>query len=83
MQIATDGNGGTDIWLEPIPVVGAGGAVNFTGGGAPIALDGTATVTDTASTTLVGATIDINSGFVPGDRLNFTNTASISGSSTR
>ena len=62
------------------PVVAAGGAATFTGGGSAAPLDGTITVSDPASPTLTSATVSIGSGFLAGDVLNFTNTAAITGS---
>ena len=56
----------------------AGGTVTYTGGGAPVTLDASATATDTSDIT--GATVWINSGFVTGDALNFSDMLGITGS---
>jgi Domain of unknown function (DUF4347) len=55
----------------------AAGTVTFIGGGAAVHLDSATTVSDTGNIT--GATIDINTGFVTGDLINFTNTLGITG----
>jgi len=63
------------------PSVAASGTATFTGGGAPVPLDGGVTVSDPDSGgALTGATVSISSGFVNGDLLNFTNQNGISGS---
>jgi hypothetical protein len=63
------------------PVVTAGGTATFDGGGSPVALDGTATVSDVDSSgNLTGATVSISSNFLSGDELNFTNQNGITGS---
>ncbi len=62
------------------PTITAGAAVTFIGGGSTVALDPTLSVSDAASATLAGATIAINSGFVAGDTLGFTNQNGIAGS---
>ena len=46
--------------------------MTFNGGGAPVVLDGTQTVSSPSTTTLASATISIDSGhFLSGDSLNF------------
>ena len=63
------------------PTVTSGGTVTFTGGGGPVDLDSTLTVSDTDSSgQLSGATVSVSSGFISGDTLNFTNQAGITGS---
>ncbi len=63
------------------PTVVAGGTVSFTGGGVPVTLDGALTVSDVDSNgNLTGATVAINSGFIAGDALAFTNQNGITGS---
>jgi hypothetical protein len=52
------------------PTLSAGGTVTFSGGGSPVALDATAAITDGSNIT--GATIDINTGRISGDTLNYT-----------
>jgi hypothetical protein len=63
------------------PTVGAGGTATFTGGGAPVMLDGTLTVSDPDSGgMLTGATVSVSGGFTPGDTLSFTGQNGITGS---
>jgi hypothetical protein len=63
------------------PTVIAGASVTFDGGGSPVTLDSTLTVTDPDSFgNLSSAFVTINSGFVSGDTLNFTNQNGITGS---
>jgi large repetitive protein len=63
------------------PQVTAGGSVTFNGGDGPLPLDTGVALSDPSSTSLSSATVSIaSSGFVSGDTLNFTNTASITGS---
>ncbi len=73
-------DGSTEVSLQEAPSIVAGGSVTFSGGGSPITLDGSLTVTDEASPVLVSATIAIDSGFVVGDVLSFSDTDSITGS---
>ncbi len=73
-------DGSTEVSLQEAPSIVAGGSVTFSGGGSPITLDGGLTVTDEASPVLVSATIAIDSGFVFGDVLSFSDTDSITGS---
>ena len=62
-------------------VTPSGIAATFTGGGAPVALDGALTVGDVDSNgNLAGATVTISSGFIAGDVLTFANQNGISGS---
>ena len=62
------------------PTVTAGGTATFTGGGSPVALDGTVTVSDVDSAgNLAGATVSIGTGFTNGDTLDFTNQNGITG----
>ncbi len=74
-----DGSNDLEVTWNPVSIV-AGATATFTGGGAPVTLDGALTVTDTKSTTLASATVSISSGLLPGDTLNFTNQNGISGS---
>jgi hypothetical protein len=63
------------------PTVVAGGTVTFTGGGAPVTLDGALAVSDVDSNgNLTGATVAVSSGFIVGDALAFTNQNGITGS---
>ena len=67
--------------VHEAPVVTAGGTATFDGGGSPVTLDGTASVSDVDSSgKLSGATVSISSGYISGDMLNFTNQAGITGS---
>jgi hypothetical protein len=61
------------------PAILAGGSVNFLSGGAAIAVDPVAEVTEVGLTDLAGATISITSGFSTGDTLNFMNQSGIAG----
>jgi hypothetical protein len=62
------------------PQITAGGTATFAGGGSPIPLDATLTVTDQANLELQSATVSIGTGFITGDTLNFTNQGGITGS---
>jgi hypothetical protein len=77
---STSNTGSSTIDLVVGPQITAGATATFDGGGSPVALDGTLTVTDAASANLDGATVSISSGFLSGDVLNFTNQNSITGS---
>ena len=77
VQIGSDGGTGTDIWLQNLPSIGAGGTATFTGGGPAVVLDGSISLSDTGSTTLVSATVAINSGSITGDVLNYTSLAGL------
>jgi hypothetical protein len=82
-QIGTLSYVGDDVDLkfgEPAPQVTAGATATFDGGGPMVALDSGLSVTDAASTTLLGATVSISSGFLSGDILNFVNQNGITGS---
>jgi hypothetical protein len=79
-HIASDGVGGTDVSFVTPPTIVAGGTVTFTGGGAPVTLDGSLTVTDGISTPLASGTVFFGTGFTAGDTLNFTAQNGISGS---
>jgi len=60
------------------PIISTSGTVTFDGGGSPVVLDGTLTVSSPTVTTLASATISIDSGhFLAGDSLNFVNTSSV------
>ena len=62
------------------PTVTAGGTATFDGGGSPVTLDGTLTVTDPDSGgNLSIAVVTISSGFISGDTLNFSNQNGITG----
>ena len=74
VHLTSDGNGGTDIYLQPVPTIAAGATANFTGGGSPVVLDGSIVITDPNGTLLSNATIEINSSsFANGDVLAFNN----------
>jgi hypothetical protein len=63
----SDGAGGTDITLIPLPVVTTdAGTATFTGGGSAVALDSGLTVTDATNPTLDSATVSISGGFLAG-----------------
>jgi autotransporter passenger strand-loop-strand repeat protein len=62
------------------PVVTAGATATFAGGGAAQALDSALTVSDSSSSTLLSATVSIQTGLLSGDTLNFTNQNGIAGS---
>ena len=67
--------------VHAAPTVTAGGTVSFSGGGSPVLLDSTLTVSDADSGgKLAGATVAISSGFISGDTLNFTSQSGITGS---
>ena len=51
------------------PVLTAAASISYTAGAAPIALDVGLSVTDVASTSLIGATVSIGAGFLTGDTL--------------
>ena len=78
VQIVSDHNGGTDIFLEPVPTITAGATAGFNGGGSQVVLDNSIVITDPNGTLLTGATIEIGN-FQAGDQLNFDSTASITG----
>ena len=58
----------------------ASGTVTYTAGGGAVPADSALAVTDPGSSTLVGATLTLSSGFLAGDTLNFTNQNGITGS---
>jgi Domain of unknown function (DUF4347)/Hint domain len=66
-----------DVHLPP--VVSAGATATFDGGGSPVVLDSGLTVSDSSSSTLVGASVTIVSA-TSTDRLNFSTQNGISGS---
>ena len=70
----------TGLDTAAAPVITAGATATFDGGGSAVTLDSGLTVTDTASTTLVNATVSVGTGFLVGDTLNFTNQNGITGS---
>jgi hypothetical protein len=88
--VVNDGNGISGIGsasstldvVHTAPVVTAGGTVTFNGGDAATGpLDGTLTVSDVDNSgELTGATVQIGTGFLNGDTLNFTNQNGITGS---
>jgi hypothetical protein len=85
--VVTDGAANSNVLTSTLntvhvaPSVVAGGTATFSGGGAPVTLDGALTVSDVDSNgNLAGATVSIGSGFVAGDSLNFTNQNGITGS---
>jgi fibronectin-binding autotransporter adhesin len=79
-HIASDGTGGTDVSFATPPTIVAGGIVTFIGGGSPVTLDGSLTVTDGISTPLTSGTVSLGTGFTAGDTLDFTAQNGISGS---
>jgi hypothetical protein len=79
-HLGTDGAGGTDITFLTPPTIVAGSTVTFTGGGAPVTLDGAVSITDPNSATLVSGTVSIGGGFLSGDTLSFVDQNGITGS---
>ena len=79
VQIGSNGSGGTALTLvsATTPALVTGGTVTYTGGGTAVALDSTATVTD--GNPVTSAAVWINSGFVSGDQIHFTNQSGITG----
>ena len=72
---------GTLDIVHVAPTVTAGGTATFAGGGGPVDLDSTLTVSDPDSGgNLSGATVSVSSGFISGDTLDFTNQNGITGS---
>ncbi len=68
------------IVVEVQPVVAASGTVTFVKGGAAVAIDSSATVSDADGYDLANATVSIASGLGSGDTLGFTNQNGITGS---
>jgi len=68
----------TMVSIHGLPTIVAGGTASFFGGGSPVTLSSSVTVSDPYSPTLTGATIAL-SGFISGDVLNFTNQGGIVG----
>jgi Repeat of unknown function (DUF5648)/CARDB len=69
------------ITVLPSPIVTAGATVTFTGGGPPVVVDGSLTVSDPdGSGNLISAMVSISTGFISGDTLNFIAQHGISGS---
>jgi ELWxxDGT repeat protein len=58
----------TTIGADP-PVLTAGASVNYVAGAAPVTLDPRLSIRDAESTSLIGATVSIGAGFLPGDAL--------------
>jgi hypothetical protein len=62
------------------PTLGsAGNTVNYAPHGAGLAIDSNLTVQDTGASTLTSATVEIETGFLAGDTLNFTSQDGITG----
>ncbi len=59
----------SDLAVTNGPQIGVGGTVIYNAGDGPLALDASITLVDGTSTTLVGATVSITSGFLSGDTL--------------
>jgi hypothetical protein len=69
------------ITILASPEVTAGATATFTGGGSPVVLDGSLTLSDPGGGgNLIGAMVSISSGFVSGDTLNFIVRNGINGS---
>ena len=81
--MVTDSGGVDTITINsasPPPVLGAAGATaTYMEGGAAQSLDSSITVSDPSSANLVGATVSVGAGFLPGDTLSFTNPGGITG----
>ena len=52
------------------PVLAAGASVKYVAGGAPVTLDAGLSISDSESTSLIGATVNIGAGFLAGDMLS-------------
>ena len=52
------------------PVLTAGVSIEYVAGGVPVTLDAGLSISDTESTSLIGATVSIGSGFLAGDALS-------------
>ena len=52
------------------PVLAAGASVKYVAGGAPATLDAGLSISDSESTSLIGATVSIGAGFLAGDMLS-------------
>ena len=78
---AVSNTGTTTLDLVHVaPTIATGGTVTFTGGGSPVTLDASVSLTDPDSGgNLTGATISVGAGFLSGDALNFANQNSITG----
>jgi hypothetical protein len=70
----------TTVAITSRPTVTAGATATFVRGGSAVTLDPSLTVADAGATTLIGATVSVNSGFLAGDTLNFSNQNGITGS---
>ena len=78
-----DTNNTLDIGViqNQAPVLAGGGnAVGYTENGSAVAIDAALTVADADNANLAGATVEITSGYVSGDTLNFSTQNGISGS---
>ncbi|MGJ4931283.1 tail fiber protein [Bradyrhizobium sp. HKCCYLS2038] len=76
---ASDPSGATSteaVTIDVVPplTVVAGATVRYSGGGAPVTLDSTLTVTDLDGSMLQSATVTISSGLAPGDTLAYDDT---------
>ena len=79
-QSSTTAASTVTITIQPPALGGAGVAATYIQGGPAQSLDTGLTVSDPSSANLVGATVAIASGLLPGDTLNFTNQGAITGS---
>ena len=52
------------------PVLAAGASLQYVAGGAPVTLDAGLSISDSESTSLIGATVNIGAGFLAGDMLS-------------
>ncbi|WP_428490228.1 beta strand repeat-containing protein [Rhodopila sp.] len=75
--------GGTQVNLGTAlggPTITAGATANYAAGSAGVALDAALTASDSGSAMLIGASVSISGGYLPGDTLSFTNQNGITGS---
>jgi hypothetical protein len=66
---ALTGNAQTEMKIERPPVVSGGGTVDYTAGGAAVAVDSSLGVQDPDAQRITGAQIAIGTGFLAGDQL--------------
>jgi len=60
----------TDLTAVGGPVLTAAASIKYVAGGAPVTLDAGLSISDTESTSLIGATVSIGAGFLTGDALS-------------
>jgi hypothetical protein len=78
--VSSTGNSTLDL-VHAAPTLTTGGTVTYASGGSAVVLDSSLTATDPDSGgNLAGATVVVASGFLSGDKLNFTNQNGITGS---